>query len=95
MLRSIKTVLVGVRDPKMQAAIRHVMPSTAATLVHEPDNAFDPNAIAVRVNGVRVGYLWANIAEKIVASSYHVTLTWKPGEKKNEWFADLFLEPKV
>jgi len=78
----------------MQAAIRYVMPSTAATLVHEPGNAYHCNAIAVRVKGVRVGYLWADIAAQIVASSYLVSLTWQSGEKKDEWFADLFLEPR-
>jgi hypothetical protein len=39
-----------------------------ALLVHEPDNPFDPNAVSVSIDGVRVGYLPPNVAAGMVAA---------------------------
>jgi len=36
-----------------------------AHLCREPDNAADPNAVAVVVHGVRVGYIAAECAERV------------------------------
>lgn len=36
------------------------------TLVPEPDNEYDPNAIRVDVNGTKIGYVPAYIASRIV-----------------------------
>jgi very-short-patch-repair endonuclease/Mrp family chromosome partitioning ATPase len=39
-----------------------------ATLVPEPDNAYDPNAVAVHVDGARVAYLARDVASRYQAS---------------------------
>lgn len=96
--RSIKTIVVGVRH--RQAAIRRVaMISTTAYLISEPENDHDPNAIAVYVENEQIGYLPADVAEQVsrlpAEWTYGVSrFEWKPGEKKNELWADIWLQPE-
>ena len=58
------------------ADIRHILTSESggnldfkceARLVPEPDNAADPNAVAVIVHGRRVGYIAAEAAPRVGA----------------------------
>jgi hypothetical protein len=37
-------------------------PNTPVTLVAEPDNKYDPNAIIVMANGIQIGYIPADVS---------------------------------
>lgn len=43
--------------PKAQVLIKALKPGADVVLVREPDNKFDNNAVAVWVDGERVGYI--------------------------------------
>jgi hypothetical protein len=45
---------------RAQALIKAIKPGTVLTLVREPGNKFDKNAVAVHVDGERVGYIPKN-----------------------------------
>jgi hypothetical protein len=49
--------IVGMNYIKTEAIVAALQPGHAVTLVREPTNPFDPNAVAVWVDGQRVGYL--------------------------------------
>ena len=54
---------IAVRSPLQGAATR-----ATAELVPEPENPFDKNAVAVRIQGDTVGYLQRSDAEKYLRS---------------------------
>jgi hypothetical protein len=66
------TVLYGVRfrQPQLRALLRKVgeLGRVPGRLVREPENENDPNAIAVHVDAVCVGYLRREIAELLAPS---------------------------
>lgn len=53
-----------------------------ATLIREPENPYDPNAIAVTVSSLRVGYISAQTASKVktilgdTTKTLNCTLLW-------------------
>jgi hypothetical protein len=49
--------IVGMNYIKTEDIVAALKPGTAVTLVREPNNEFDKNAIAVWVDGQRVGYI--------------------------------------
>lgn len=49
--------IVGLDHCKTEAFVAALKPGIAATLAREPDNKFDKNAVAVWIDGVRVGYI--------------------------------------
>lgn len=53
--------IVGMRHrfPEAEAIVRALVPGTEITLIREPDNEHDPNAIQVWVGGRHVAYLRA------------------------------------
>lgn len=56
---------------------------------HEPDNTYDPNAIAVYGNGKQVGYIPKEIAKQIVGDSKKFSYLFKfdeivPGSEDGE-----------
>lgn len=58
--------VVGVTQPGRQEAIRTLTDYDELTLDPEPDNPFDPSAIAVRTpDGAQVGYLEKRLAGEV------------------------------
>jgi hypothetical protein len=55
------------KDGKSRQTIikRSVSPGMAAELRREPDNKYDPNAVAVFVDGQQIGYLKREVAERL------------------------------
>ena len=49
--------IVGMNYIKTEGVVAALAVGTAVTLVREPNNEFDKNAVAVWVNGQRVGYI--------------------------------------
>jgi single-stranded-DNA-specific exonuclease len=59
------TKIVGVTFEGRQDLVAGVRPCEPLALVREPDNAHDPNAIAVRYGGLQLGYLRKEIARRV------------------------------
>ena len=49
--------IVGMNHRKSEEFVAALQPGAEATLVREPSNPFDPNAIAVWIDGKHVGYI--------------------------------------
>jgi hypothetical protein len=49
--------IVGLNHQKSEEFVTLLPVGTEATLVREPQNPFDPNAVAVYIHGRRVGYV--------------------------------------
>ena len=61
--RSIETRVVGVTFENRQAVVALLSEGERVSLIREPDNAFDKNAVAcVRWNHQQFGYLDRNLA---------------------------------
>lgn len=62
--------VVGVKFEGRQEVLRTLLESggkLSGCLVREPENRFDSNAVAVHVNGKRIGYIPKGRAETIAA----------------------------
>jgi single-stranded-DNA-specific exonuclease len=59
------TKVVGVSFEGRQNLIAGLAPGDPLELVREPDNAFDPNALAVRYGRLQLGYLRREIAQRL------------------------------
>lgn len=49
--------MVGMNHQNSEAIVTQLGPGAPVTLVREPDNKFDKNAVAVWVDGKRIGYI--------------------------------------
>ena len=49
--------IVGMNHRNAEAFVATLNPGVEATLVREPNNPFDPLAVAVWIDGVHVGYI--------------------------------------
>lgn len=60
-----KFSIVGQQYAGKDAFLPGIAPDTPVTLIREPDNAVDKNAVMVWINGERVGYLSHKDAAKM------------------------------
>ncbi len=66
--RVLTTKVVGVTFEGRQEVVARLQQGDRVWLDREPDNAYDPNAIAVcRSNGEQIGFLNRNLAGRIVS----------------------------
>lgn len=64
--RHIFTNAAGVTFGNHQSAIRRLQQFEAVALIREPNNPYDPNAIAIeRANGEAIGHLHGRLAEEL------------------------------
>jgi len=49
--------IVGQKHKNIDAYLVGILPGTTVTLVREPENPYDKNAIAVWINGKKVGFI--------------------------------------
>ena len=49
--------IVGQKHRGFDSHLVGILPGTPVTLVREPDNKFDPNAVMVWIDGKHVGYI--------------------------------------
>ncbi len=57
--------LVGVKFSEMQANIALCKPGDKLTMIREPDNPFDPNAIKVYKDKMPLGYINRDLASQL------------------------------
>ena len=57
-IKQIRSVAIGQKfRPGAHEKLLDTPPGTSVDLVREPDNKFDPNAIAVKIDGQHCGYI--------------------------------------
>ena len=54
---ALRYSIVGMNHQGTEAVVAELKAGAAVTLVREPDNKFDKNAVAVWIDGRRVGYV--------------------------------------
>lgn len=62
-------------DLEDERVYKYDFPYSTAELVPEPDNEYDPNAVAVKVDGVRIGYVpkgKAKAVKKLIADPLYM-----------------------
>ncbi len=55
--KPVRYALVGMRHRNAEALVASLLPDEPLTLVREPGNKFDPNAVQVWARGTHVGYV--------------------------------------
>ena len=97
-MKTVDTTIVGVRFRGAEAIRRccRVVPDEAVTLVAEPGNRYDANAVQVRIGGLFVGYVPKEtnpgIAEALREKKSLLARITHPGKERNGF---LFAEPKI
>ena len=67
-MMTIESAIVGTQHQKgVFAAMFAADPGSLVDLVREPDNPYDPNAVAVHVEGVKCGYVPRAQAKRLAA----------------------------
>jgi HIRAN domain len=64
--------IVGMNHRKSEAFVAALKPGIEVTLVREPENKFDKNAVAVWIDGVHVGYIPKNQNAPLAAMIDHL-----------------------
>ncbi|SRR5258707_9631088 len=97
-MKTVDTVIVGIRFRGPEAIRRccRVMPDEAVTLIAEPGNRYDTNAVQVRIGGLFCGYVPKETNPDIAAAlrdkkPIHARIT-HPGKERQGF---LYAEPKI
>ncbi len=103
--RMTKFKVVGATHPNpdgssRQEIISHMTKNSKITLVREPSNPYDKNAIAVHSNGKQIGYLSAAYAETFAPrldagkkfECYVDTIGHRKTKKKETWYVTIVVK---
>jgi hypothetical protein len=78
--------LVGMKHRGTEALVASLPQGEPLTLIREPDNKFDPNAVQVWARGLHVGYISAKQV-KPLAMAMDAAALWAP-----QWRATLAID---